>query len=486
MLFFRVLTCFLYFFLSFSYSALSLRVEIPATPTATEAKTGERQKKQITKEQKKILKEKKKEEKKYKKATVKKNKAIIKQAKKNNNAKNVNSGKKAKITRRQKKNIKKIERMEFLNDQNIIDLIDEQEKMVLTPKSINVRVKGKGVPSFCKKSITISYLNERKKSKADKMTDKELKDAKSNLKAHIKSSLVSNDVSEELIGYLMDHLQFIERAKKRNKEVQATTVVKSIAKYDIEKRAKTGIFYKKMYKDVLQDVGELFFIEDALILSIWAMETEYGAYIGDFDAFNALYSACINAYSMERLRYFEENIIALAMLVDRGYFNRDVVSSFDGGLGGCQFMPSSFYKFAVSMDGLKPDIINNNADVFASIGNYMHSMGWRYGEGILTEIEMPKEDFDLCLVGMDTKKSVGEWKKLGIKLKGNGVGEEYFINDDAEASLIITDINEKGVDKKDRRAFLVYDNFKVILGYNQHLRYGITAGLLFELIKNGK
>lgn len=381
-----------------------------------------------------------------------------------------------KITKKQKKNIKKITKIEFLNDKQILDLIDEQQRMVITPIQIKVRTKNKGVPNVClpQKPIASHHVNN---------VNKELEDTKKTLKTHIKKSLIENEVSADLVEYIDNHLTYVKPTAKKNTEITTRKMIDTINKYDVPLRIKTGIIYKKMYQEVLSDVEDLFLVDRNIILAIWAMETNYGLYIGSYDAFNALYSACMNASSLARLRYFEDNIIALAILVDKGYFKRDEISSFDGGLGGCQFMPDSVYKFAVSLDGGKTDIIGNNKDVLASIGNYLHSIGWRYGEGILTEVDVP-ENLDICLYGMNTVKTIAEWEKLGIKLNKSKIGEEYFYNKTQNASLIITDPNDNLEDKTNKRAFLVYDNYKVILGYNQYLDYGLTAGLIAEGLKD--
>ena len=469
--FVKRLTCFCCLLVLFLHSAQAVQVDIPPVP-------------KIVNKSKNVV----------KKSNRKTDKKVIntrdkKKKKTNKLKKNVNSNKetnKKTVKKQRKKNVKKIEKMDFLDDKVIVELLDEQERMTASPKGIAVRVRNKGVPKFC---LTKNDSVNQSAIRSDDNEEKKivlLKEAKEGLKQHIKNSLVVNNVSEDLIDYLMGHFTFVKQTKVKHKQIKKRSVVEQLERYDNKSRIKLGIFYAKMYQDTLKEVDELFAVDKALILTIWSMETNYGSNIGSSDAFNALYSACMNAENMQRLRYFEENIIALAMLVDKGYFKRDVVSSFDGGLGGCQFMPSSFYKFAVSMHNDKPDIINNNSDVFASIGNYMHSMGWRYGEGILTEVEVPDENFDLCLAGMNTSKSITEWLELGIKPHKKGVGLEYLEHTDAKASLIITDIDDKDIDVKNKRAFLVYDNFKVVLGYNQYLWYAINAGLLFEMIKNGK
>ena len=432
-----------------------------------------------------------KQQKKYKKQVYKKNKKIAKQVIKANKQQCKKDHQCKKTTIKQKiqshKNIKKITKMDFLDDDKIIALIDEQQKLAMNKKQIQVRVKNKGVPKACllnskniSQNMTSGTINN---NGTENKKQKELTRTKNSLKEDLKASLIANDVNPKTIDYILDNVKYIKSTVAKNNAVITRGDIESIESYKPTNRAMRGLQLKKQYKKELNTVEQLFYVEPELILAIWAMETDYGTLIGDYPAFNALYSACINASTMARLHYFEDNIIALAMLVDRGYFSRDVISSFDGGIGGCQFMPDSFYKFAVSMNGDKPDIINNNADVFASIGNYMHSMGWRYGEGVITEIEMPV-NIDKCLIGFNTSKTVGEWKKLGIKAHPNEIGADFFENNDSKASIIVTDIDKDDVKPAEKRAFLAYDNFKVILGYNQKLRYGITAGLIFEELRN--
>ena len=391
-----------------------------------------------------------------------------------------------KAIKKQKQNIRKIEKIEFLDDKRILDLIDEQQQMVVSKKQIKVRTKNKGVPKMCLnkgKNLNQVSLNSNNNAKVsgDKVNN-ELKKAKDELDRHIEKSLKTNEISEDLIDYIMDNLEYITYTKKKHTEIVNRKNIDYIDSYNIDNIViNKGLKYKEKYANEFEEIENLFSVNQEIILAIWAMETNYGANIGNFNAFKALYSACINAGSLEKLRYFENNIISLAILVDKGYFKKDVKSSFDGGLGGCQFMPDSFYKFAVSLDGGKTDIINKNEDVIASIGNYLHSVGWRYNEGVLTEIEIP--NIDPCLIGMNTVKTVEEWKKLGIVPHKNKIGIDYFYDDLAEASIILTDVNHLDSNVKNRRAFLVYDNYKVILGYNSRIDYGLKAGLMFELIR---
>ena len=366
----------------------------------------------------------------------------------------------------------------LLDDSNISSLIDMQQKIILQPRKISVATKNKGVPNICL-GIPVKKKEQNNKQYKPSIPNKALENAKKNLKRHIKYSLEANEIDKDLVKYIHNHLEYHKPSEQKHKEIIKRKMIDFIKNYKVAERVKTGKEYKKKYKDTLMEVENLFDVDANVILSIWGMETNYGNFIGNNDAFNALYSACMNAQSIERLRYFEKNIIFLAKLVDYGFFTKDVISSFDGGLGGCQFMPDSFYKYAVSLKGDKADIINNNEDVFASIANYVHSMGWRYKQGVITEITLP-DNFDPCLIGMNTVKTVKEWENLGVKAHKNKIGKQHMKDYNAKASIIVTDPNDSIEETPEKRAFLVYDNYKVIMGYNRQLAYGLTTGLIFE------
>ena len=396
---------------------------------------------------------------------------------KNYENKSIEEKNKKNINQNKTKNIlKRTSKISAIPDNSISSLIDFEQTKKTNHKKIKVNTKNKGVYNLCipKKKTDI---------KKEKKINKALENAKDELKDHIKTSLIRNNVREEIINYVVDSLKFSKKAEKKNNEIKKRTMMEAIEKYDIQNRGKTGKVYKKMYKEALNEITDIFNVEANILLTIWAMETSYGSFIGNYNAFTALYSASMNSTDIQRLRYFENNLIHLSKLVDEGVFAKNVVSSFDGGLGGCQFMPDSVYKYALSLRGGKPDIINKNEDVLASIGNYLYSMGWRYNDGILTEITLPN-NFDKCLIGMNTIKTIKEWKKLGIIPHKNGIGKEYMEDDNKLASVILTDIDNDDIKDYKKRAFLVYDNFKVILTYNPRLQYGIISGLIYEEIGN--
>ena len=390
-------------------------------------------------------------------------------------------------SKEQKKVIKQAEQMTFIDDDAILEIIDNQVSPI-TYKKIRVSVKNKGVPLQCiqnnNKQKTLQQDSaEPQNSNIKKVDSNDVIQRKKGLKKHILKSLKANNISESLIDKIYDNLKELPSVEKSTTKFNKTSSVDFINNYNIPTRTKSGLVYKKLYKKDLQIVNDVFYVEPEAVLAIWAIETNYGNFIGKTNAFNALYSSALNSSTLARIDFFENNLIMLAKLVDYGYFDYNVNGSYAGALGGCQFMPDSFYRYAVSFDGGKADIINNNKDVFASIANYLYNTGWRQYQGVLTEVVIP-DDFDVCLSGMNTTKTIEEWKKLGVKLNNSKIGASYFNNNDKVASLIITDINNDEIDFSDKRAFLVYDNFKVFLGYNPSINYGIVAGLFYDALSD--
>lgn len=59
-------------------------------------------------------------------------------------------------------------------------------------------------------------------------------------------------------------------------------------------------------------------------------------------------------------------------------------------MGQCQFMPSSFLRYAADGDGDgRIDIWNNIDDVFASTARYLSKEGWQAGIGWGREVKLP-------------------------------------------------------------------------------------------------
>jgi membrane-bound lytic murein transglycosylase B len=152
-----------------------------------------------------------------------------------------------------------------------------------------------------------------------------------------------------------------------------------------------------------------------------------------------------------------------------------MLGSWAGAMGQCQFMPSSYLRFAVDADGDgRRDIWNSAADVFGSIANYLASNNWNANETWGREVKLPAQ-FDGHLVSLDIEKSLEEWRKLGFRRADGG---ELPVVQKLNASLVRPD-DTTGP------AFLVYGNYKAIMNWNRSTYFATAVGTLADRIEQG-
>jgi len=204
-------------------------------------------------------------------------------------------------------------------------------------------------------------------------------------------------------------------------------------------------------------------------VAIWGLESRYGANTGGYNVIEALASM---AYGSRRPDVFRQNLIEALLILEHGDITpEDMQGSWAGAMGQTQFMPAAFRQYAVDGDGDgKRDIWHSLPDVFASTANYLAAHGWKPGQPWGVEVRLPAK-FDWTQAEMEVTKSVAEWRKLGIKR----VDGKPLPKVDSPAS-IIAPAGHRGP------AFIVFDNFRTILDYNNSVSYALAVGHLADLI----
>ena len=121
-------------------------------------------------------------------------------------------------------------------------------------------------------------------------------------------------------------------------------------------------------------------VPPGVLVAIWAMETDFGVNQGHF---SVLRSVATLAYDCRRSQKFQEELLAGIQIVDRGMLSpAQLQGDWAGEIGQTQFLPSSYYKYAVDYDGNgKRDLVNSVPDVLASTANYLKNHGWQRGQG---------------------------------------------------------------------------------------------------------
>jgi len=148
-----------------------------------------------------------------------------------------------------------------------------------------------------------------------------------------------------------------------------------------------------------------------------------------------------------------------------------MIGSWAGAMGQCQFMPTSFLKFAVDYNGDgKRDIWETKSDAFASIANYLSKEGWNKDLTWGRAVKLPK-GFDYAFADGKMKFSLPDWRELGV-IKADGTPLPQH---PVKAAITIPSSPRDGI-------FLVYDNYDVLLKWNRSRYFATAVGLLADKI----
>ena len=214
---------------------------------------------------------------------------------------------------------------------------------------------------------------------------------------------------------------------------------------------------------------ERFGVSRYVIAAIWGVESNFGHDMGDRSLVQSLTTlACEGS---RRPGYFRGELIATLKIADRGDIPLDKLKgSWAGAFGQTQFMPSTFLRLAVDLDGSGRDIVDSAAAALGSTGNYLRKSGWRPGEPWGFEVKLPAGYSGPS--GRKNKQPMSAWAARGItRIDGKELGE-------GEAGLLLP----AGADGP---AFLVTHNFDVIYSYNAAESYTLAAAILAQRLAGG-
>jgi membrane-bound lytic murein transglycosylase B len=220
--------------------------------------------------------------------------------------------------------------------------------------------------------------------------------------------------------------------------------------------------------EILNTIGHAFGVDPCIITAIWGMETSYGRYMGNFSVIRSLATL---AYASPRADYFRGQLIIALHILDNGHVSlNEFKGEWAGASGIPQFMPSSWLNYAVDydQDGRK-NIWSSRPDAFASIANYFRANGWQTNQPWGLTVTLPS-GFDDSLVGLKQERTIEEWLSMGVRPTNMA---DLPHNHHLMASIIRPN---GGPD------FMVFNNFKVIMKYNNSTFYAASIGYLADKI----
>ena len=226
-------------------------------------------------------------------------------------------------------------------------------------------------------------------------------------------------------------------------------------------RLKRGRQMAQKHDGTFQRIESTYGIDRGVLLAFWAFETDYGGYQGDFNTRDALVTL---AHDCRRPELFRPQVFSALELYRQGNFDpKRTTGAWAGEIGMVQMLPGDILEHGVDADGDgQVSLKTSAADALMSGARMLSHLGWQPGQPWLQEVTIPR-DLDLSQTGTARKKSVADWRALGVAARDGKLPDPAL-----RASLLLPQ-GHKGP------AFLAYPNFDVYFEWNQSFTYVLTA-----------
>ena len=252
-----------------------------------------------------------------------------------------------------------------------------------------------------------------------------------------------------------------------------------ISKRSSKKKLKIGLDFYNKNKKLIQEVDEHFKIEKELLLALMGIETNFGSYVGKMDILSSLATL---SYDKRRSKFFTKELITILKLIDKEIIDyRILYGSWAGAFGNFQFMPSTIEKYAIDFNQNNLIELKNNQDSFASAANYLKKMGWKKNEPCFFRISLRSNIPDKYL--NTSAKSIKNKKKLKF-FKKYIKDYNFAVDENLKTAIITPDAEILDNPDKINPAYIVFENYELILKWNRSLRFALAVCTLKDKIKN--
>jgi lytic murein transglycosylase len=227
------------------------------------------------------------------------------------------------------------------------------------------------------------------------------------------------------------------------------------------------------YGSTLSKIEAKYGVPRRIILAIWARESGYGGAKIPHDAIRVL---ATQAFMGQRPDLFTQELVMALKILQNGDVSRAAMrSSWGGAMGQPQFLPSSFWKYAVDFDGDgKRNIWTSEIDTMASIAHYLSAHGWVADRDWGYEVILP-ENVSCTREGPDNRQKISDFVREGVKRVS---GKPFPDNELNRPGNILLPAGRYGP------AFIATENFYVIKEYNESDTYALFVGHLADRYGN--
>ncbi len=287
------------------------------------------------------------------------------------------------------------------------------------------------------------------------------------LQAQAKTADLSPSIVNEVIPKLKYLPKVIEYDRSQPEFTQ--TFASYLNKRVTHTRILKGKKLLKKHQNFLQALYHQYGVPGRYLVAFWGLETNFGSYMGKMSTLNSLATL---ACDERRSEFFSSELLLALRLMERESLTpKTMHGSWAGAMGHTQFMPSTYFKYAVDGDGDgKINLWLSEKDALASGANYLNHMGWKSGERWGREIKLPS-GFAYEKTGLKNWQALKSWTVSGVTT----INATPVPALDIKSAILVPSGHSGPV-------FLVYQNFDIIMRWNQSKSYALAVGLLADRI----
>ena len=302
-------------------------------------------------------------------------------------------------------------------------------------------------------------------------------------KNDFKKVALQNNISEEVFDTVLANIKFLPNVIKYDRyqpEFYEDTKT-YISKRTSSKKVLFGLNFYKKNLDLINTIEKKYNIEKELLLSLMGIETNFGTYVGKMDILSSLATL---SFDERRSEFFSNELLILLRLIETKKIDyKTLYGSWAGAFGFFQFMPSTMKNYAIDYDRNNYIDLKDNNDAYASAANYLSKIGWKKQQPCFYKINLSKKIPNKYL--NVSAKNLHDKKKL-----------EYFrkyITDDSALDVkfdnmivaIITPDKDIIPDAENLNpAYIVFENYEIILKWNRSLRFSLAVCTLKDKFAN--
>jgi membrane-bound lytic murein transglycosylase B len=304
-----------------------------------------------------------------------------------------------------------------------------------------------------------------------------------NWKNSFKQIALQNDISEKTFDMTMSNVKFLPDVIKYDRyqpEFYEDTKT-YISKRASSKKVSKGISFYKENSKLINTIEAQYNIEKELLLALMGIETNFGTYVGKMDILSSLATL---SFDKRRSEFFSNELLTLLRLIETNQIDyKTLYGSWAGAFGYFQFMPSTMKNYAIDYDKNSYIDLKNNNDAYASAANYLSQIGWNdklpcfYKINLLNDV--PKKYLNVSAKKLHNKKKLKYFRKY--------ISDEYILDkkfDNLTTSLITPDKDIIPDAETLSPAYIVFDNYEIILKWNRSLRFSLAVCTLKDKLKN--